>query len=118
MNGLRRDVDLHNLVGAQVSQVCCAKFQCMLNFDVDIGVSIEGSCDYVSPLGVTTLITSYIRHANLLCELVEARISSTDIDRNGGLSINFENGALLHLRNDNTTAESFQIRIGKSVLVA
>lgn len=118
MNGLSPETPLHSLVGAQVSQICFGLFQCILNFDIDMSISIESKCLYTSPLGDRIPITSYAKCAVDLCELLGINVTSAGEDIGGGLIIRFVNDATLHVLNDNKEFESFQIRIGKTIHVA
>lgn len=118
MNGLPTNINLNELIGAELLQICIGGFQCILNFDKDINLSIECECIYDSGEGEKLLITDYTQNAALLCNLIDKNISHAARSDDGGLLIRFSNHVVLHLLNNNGHYESFQVNIKGQTFVA
>lgn len=118
MNGLPININLEQLSGAELQQICIGNYQCILNFDKDITISIESDCLFYSSKGEKFTMSNYAKEASVLCSLIGNRISCANRNDDGGLIIKFSNHAILYILNSSYEYESFQLTIHGHLYVA
>jgi hypothetical protein len=118
MNGLPIDINLDDLVGAEVSQVCFGGIHVIMKFDKDIELTTTSVCILTLPSGETESMEVLHKHAVSICGLLGEQISDASRDSSGGLLLKFRSGAVLQVTNDSEVYESFQLRIGPQFFVA
>jgi len=118
MNGLPKDINLNPLIGAELLQVCVGRFQYILNFDLDISISTECRCWFITEQGEKLVISDNVENASIVCSLINHSVTYAGIDSYGGLLLKFSNHATLHILNDTENYEAFQLNIKGSLYVA
>ena len=118
MNGLPENIDLNKLTGVELLQISIGRFQCILNFDKNINISIESECLLFPIQGEKIVVSNYVENAAHLCNLIGNNILNTERGDDGGLLIKFSNNVFFRIFNSNTDYESFQLNIQGHLYVA
>lgn len=116
MYGIGDEVDLSFLVGARLQQVTVGEFQAQLRFDQDVTISIETAFGITLDGSVFTVEPLLDADQSTL-QLIGKAIQSERHTPDGSLTIEFEDGTLIELRDTSTEYESYQITHGASALV-
>ena len=118
MNGLPINIDLSDLVGLTVTQICFGFATLIMRFDPDVDLTIESDCILTSPAGQVESINEFRNHAVPICGLLGEQLLDASRDSSGGLLFKFQSGTTFQIINDSVAYESFQLRIGSQLFVA
>jgi hypothetical protein len=115
--GLPENFDASFLVGQTLEMVSFNANQLYLHFSGHITITVEGTFSYqnvsfqsAQPIHVP------VQESNLM-QLLEHTVSQASGDRNGTLSLAFDNGQIFQCFDSSKGYESYQIKIGEKVIV-
>lgn len=109
MKGLSLDTDLTFLRGRELLQVCIGSNEVQMNFDEEVRITIESTCEYFENDVLLHEIENYKNSANIICVLVGLVIIDAKVDSAGGFSLLFDGLRCLHVLNSVSNYESFSI---------
>jgi hypothetical protein len=118
MNGLPLAIDLSCFAEARATQLCFGENEFQIHFDNDVHVVVESNMIFRSILTDEVRIERYAPAASLLCRIVGIQVSQALRTDDGGMMLRFHDGGELHLLNDNSQFESFQIHTAGQIYVA
>lgn len=117
MYGLPADFDGKFLIGRNLESICFNANQINLYFDDHVSITIEGAFSYRQEQtdGHQNLIKLPVLESNLM-GLLEHAISGIVDDKNGDLTLKFDNSHVLKLF-DTPDFEAYQIKYGENVII-
>jgi hypothetical protein len=118
--GLPRDFDGAKLVGRQLLQVCFGLYQLQLHFDGELSISVESAVAYKEdPNEELTRVSIPDLAASRppLLHLLHHKIVNALGDDKGTLTLEFDNRQVLQCLDEGEKYESYQINIGKSLII-
>lgn len=117
MNGLPSNIDLTPLSATEVIQICFGTAQLQIHFANQSSILVESGVVFVNA-DEEVQIEDYSQAASLLCGILGDRTLAATRREDGGLLVTFAGGITLHVLNDSTRFESFQVRVAGHTYVA
>jgi hypothetical protein len=112
MYGLPKNFDGSFLVGRTCELVCFSQNQVCLHFGDKITITIESAFSYK-----TIQVIDVPVHKSNLMELLGASVSGVQGDKDGTLSLFFDNGQTLKVYDTSKQFESYNIAYGDKVII-
>src|SRR5258708_11362733 len=109
MYGLPKDFDGASLVGRSLQQICFGQYEISLRFDENLMIQVESSLRYQdrSALAPETIELPALQ-SNLM-QLLGHSIAKASGDKQGTLTLEFEDGQILQCLEESSPYESYQI---------
>ena len=116
--GLPDETDLTFFIGTELQQVCIGRHEVILRFGDDLSITVESDIGHRSTLGeLDAVFKTIVPAAMVLCNLINAMVSSASVKSPGTLVLQFSNGEALEIYDSNTSYESYQIACGDRLIV-
>ncbi len=120
MYGLPEDFDGTKFVGRVLLQVCFGLYQLQLHFDGELSISVQSAVAYkqdrtgdLKRLSVPEIPAS----PPPLLKLLEHKIVKAFGDDKGTLTLEFDDGQMLQCLEEGSKYESYDINLGKSLII-
>ena len=117
MFGLPRDLDLGFLIGADLIQVCIGANEVILNFFMDISITIMSKFRVRGASGPDAVFEDAPSSAASLIEFLSDSITDVFGQQNGTLRLLFKGGGLIEIYDDSKCYESYLIKHGPDIHV-
>ena len=120
MYGLPYDFDGTKLVGRSLLQACFGLYQLQLHFDGDLAISVESAVAYKQdPTGDLKRISvpDIPGSPPPLLKLLGRKIVNVVGDDKGTLTLEFDDGQMFQCLEEGDKYESYQINIGKNLII-
>jgi hypothetical protein len=116
MYGLPENFDASFFVGQTLEMVSFNANQLYLHFSGKITITVESTFSYQSGNTQPATIRVPVKQSNLM-QLLEHTVSKASGDRNGTLTLVFDNDDLLQCFDSSKSYESYQIKYGNRTIV-
>ena len=118
MYGLPENFDGSFLIGRNLEMICFNANQIYLHFDGQVTITIEGtfSHQHAQSESDTAVISVPVSQSDLM-QLLEHQISAISGDKDGTLTLVFDDGQILRCYDQFPDYESYQIRHGDKVII-
>jgi len=119
MHGLPVTTDLGELEGCDLTFVGFGQYQLQLGFsgDPDCGLSVEGDYLLSTSDGSATTFSTAVSGASGLLRLLGTRVVSADVPEDGTVRIAFADGTRLEVLDSSERYESYQLNLGRRLIV-
>ena len=118
MYGLPKDFDATFLVGLTLEMICFNINQVYLHFSDHVMITIEGDFLYqVSPSDNASRTTSPPILKSNLMQLLEHSVSKASGDKDGTLTMVFDNGQIIKLLDTLPNYESYKFKHGERTII-
>ncbi len=117
MYGLPKNTDLSFFIGRNPISVSFTSYEVIIGFDANTRLSITSHCRLTSPEGTFFVIEHYCAHATELCTLLEATVTGAETNGSDILTLRFDSGWVLEVKDDSEQFESFVITTPSGLIV-
>jgi hypothetical protein len=117
MYGLPPDIDLSFFHGKTLQQVCIGANEIILHFDADISITIMSPIECMVPGTALQEYEDYRKAAGVVVVFLQDVVASAKGHADGTLSLEFQGGGRLDVRDDSTHYESYMILNGQDCIV-
>lgn len=118
MYGLPENFDGSFLLGRTLEMICFNANQIYLHFDGQVTITIEGTFSHQrAQSGSNTQVLSIPVSESDLRQLLEHKVSAISADKDGTLSLVFDDGQTLTCYDQLPNYESYQISQGDNVII-
>lgn len=118
MYGLPENFDGSFLIGRTLEMICFNANQIYLHFDGQVTITIEGSFSHQrAQSGSDTQVLSVPVSESDLMQLLEHKITGVSGEKDGTLTLVFDDGQILKCYDQLPNYESYQIRHGEKVII-
>lgn len=118
MYGLPENFEGSFLIGRNLEMICFNANQVYLHFDGDVTITIEGTFSHQQAQAQSNaIVISLPVSESDLMQLLEHKISAISGDKDGTLTLVFDDGQILRCYDQFPNYESYQIRYGDKVTI-
>ena len=104
------DIDLTDIVGSEIQQICLGRYQVQFRFDSERVIDVEGNIEILEHDIVIANWNEEDNWSNTAFQkLFNVRVKGYSVPNNRTLDIQFEGNLILRLYNNSETYESIQI---------
>src|SRR5262245_46744506 len=117
MYGLPPDFDIKIFVGRNLELICFNENQIALHFNDDLSIVIESAFSHQSESSSKTQVAEIPVLESDLMQLLGRTITEGSGDKNGTLTLKFDNGHILNVFDTSSQYESYQIKYRGNVMI-
>jgi hypothetical protein len=117
MYGLPSDPNIEVLKNESLIQICIGENDLILNFSGNISLAVYSSVGLGQSNNSMTSFTDFIAVSPQLLRLLSRKVLDVKWDKDGTISIKFENNAIVEVYDDSEQFESYTIRMPSGLVV-
>lgn len=109
MYRISQDLDLSEIIGSELNQICLGKYDVQFTFLVDTTIAVQGDVTLLNGETVISIYESENWSSLSFQKLLMVPVVRYSVPNDRLLQIEFENGLVLQIHDSSDQYESFQI---------